>query len=181
MKVQHKKNPARTRLKDKYTKYLLQRIFCRKLRSTFFSPMNRFFIVISLLFIASCSKSDRNDGCNFLANNAIVDASINLNLPQYSQLQFTGNTVYIQNEGIAGVYLSNVGNSSFRAFDAADPAHAATSCSMLNNTNGIGKCGCSDENQYSLLTGQAVNSDVTCLLKEYRVESGANNTLYISN
>ncbi len=143
--------------------------------------MNRFLILLSLCLVTACSKNDRPERCNFLANNAIVDARIILSLPQFSQLQFTGNSVYISNEGIAGIYLSNVGNNSFRAFDAADPAHAATSCSMLTNTNGIGKCGCSDENQYSLLTGQAVNSDVTCLLKEYRVESIGNNTLLISN
>jgi hypothetical protein len=143
--------------------------------------MNRFFILISLVFIFACSKNDRVQTCNFLANNAIVDASVNLNLPQYSQLQFTGNSVYIANEGIAGVYLSNVGNNSFRAFEAADPAHAPTPCSMLTNEGGIGTCGCSDANQFSLLTGQGVNTDTPCLLKEYLVESAGNNTLYISN
>lgn len=143
--------------------------------------MKRFSILFSLLIMLACSKNDRVQTCNFLANNAVVDASVNLNLPQYSQLQFTGNSVYIANEGIAGVYLSNVGNDSFRAFDAADPAHPAYSCSKLINTNGIGTCGCTDANQYSLLTGQAVNGAVRCLLKEYRVESGGNNTLLISN
>lgn len=143
--------------------------------------MNRILILLLLCILSACSKNDRVDGCNFLADNAIVDASINLNLPQFSPLQFTGNSVYIANEGVAGVYISKVNNNSYRAFDAADPAHAPTDCSMLVNTNGIAKCGCSDGNQYSLLTGQAVNSDVTCLLKEYRVESNGNNTLLISN
>ncbi len=143
--------------------------------------MNRFSVLILLVFIVACSKNDRVNTCNFLANNAIVNASINMDLPLYNALLFTGNTVYVANEGIAGVYLSNVGNNSFRAFDAADPAHAPTACSRLDNTNGIATCGCTDANQYSLLTGQAVNSDVTCLLKEYRVESGGNNTLLISN
>ena len=143
--------------------------------------MNKFSVLILIILLTSCGKDDPIDRCNFLANNAIVDASINLNLPQFSQLQFTGNTVFIANEGISGVYLSNVGNNNYRAFDAADPAHIATSCSKLNNLNGIGTCGCSDANQYSLLTGQAVNSDVTCLLKEYRVESTGGNTLLISN
>ena len=143
--------------------------------------MNRFFIIILIFFLGACSKSDPIERCNYLANNAIVDHTVILNLPQFSQLQYTGNSVYISNEGIAGVYLSKVGNNNYRAFDAADPAHPATSCSMLINTNGIGKCGCTDQNQYSLLTGQAVNSDVRCLLKEYRVESIGNNTLLISN
>lgn len=143
--------------------------------------MNKPLILILLVIFTSCGKDDPVVRCNFLANNAIVDASINLNLPQYGQLQFTGNSILIENEGIAGVYLSNVGNNNFRAFDAADPAHAATACSRLDNTNGIATCGCTDANQYSLLTGQAVNSGTPCLLKEYRVESVGNNTLLISN
>lgn len=143
--------------------------------------MNKTLLLLLLVLLTACGKDDPVDRCNFLANNAIVDASINLNLPQFNQLQFVGNSVYIANEGIAGVYLSNAGNGSFRAFDAADPAHAATNCSQLENTNGIGQCGCTDANQYSLLTGQAVNSDVTCLLREYRVESVGSNTLLISN
>ncbi len=155
--------------------------YCRKLPFKFFSPMNRFLTLMSLVFMLACSNNDRIATCNFLANNAIVNASVNLNLPQFSQLQFTGNSVYIANEGISGVYLSNVGNNSFRAFDATDPAHAPSSCSRLENTNGIATCGCTDANQYSLLTGQAVNSDTPCLLKEYRVESSGNNTLLISN
>ena len=133
--------------------------------------MNRFLVLISLLILSACSRSDRDDGCRFLVSNAVVDADINLNLPQYEPLRFTGNTIYIQNQGIAGVFVSNAGNGNLRAFDAADPAHAPTSCSRLNNVSGIGTCGCSDENEYSLLTGQPVNGSSECLMREYRVES----------
>ncbi len=141
--------------------------------------MKQIFSLIGLVMITSCSKNDPVNRCNFLLN-VNVNASVNLNLPQYSQLQFTGTTVYIPNQGNAGVYLSRIGDQ-FRAFDAADPSHPPTTCSFLENNGGIGICGCEDQNEYSLLTGQPFASDLPCGLKEYRVESGGGNTLLISN
>jgi hypothetical protein len=104
-----------------------------------------------------------------------------MNLPQYSQLQFTSNSVYIGNQGNAGVIVINVGNSSYRAWDASDPNHTPNSCSQLTITGANAKCGCADENEYSLFTGQSIGTNLQCGLKEYRVDNGGNNTLIISN
>lgn len=141
--------------------------------------MNKFFALILLLILVSCSKNDRVNSCNFLLNVG-VNASVNMNLPQYSQLQFTSNSVYIANQGNAGVIVTNVGNS-YRAWDAADPNHTPASCSLLTINGVNAKCGCQDQNEYSLFTGQILNNDLPCGLKEYRVESAGNNTLVISN
>lgn len=141
--------------------------------------MNRILALIGVFLLTACSNNDQVNRCNFLPNIA-VNRSVNLNLPEYSQLQFTGNTVYIANEGVAGIYLSRIGDQ-FRAFDAADPNHAPTSCSLLAQDGGIGTCGCEDANSYSLATGLPFNSDVQCTMREYRVESAGNNTLVITN
>ncbi|HNQ27200.1 MAG TPA: hypothetical protein PKL92_04705 [Aquaticitalea sp.] len=136
-------------------------------------------MMLCVVLLVSCSKNDPVRRCNYLLN-VNVDLSINLNLPQYSQLQFTGNTVFIPNYGNAGIYISRIGNQ-FRAFDAADPSHGQSSCSTLTNESGVGTCGCQDENQYSLLTGQPMRSNQPCGLKEYRVESAGGNMLRIYN
>lgn len=142
--------------------------------------MHRILIIVSLVVFTSCSKSDPERRCNFLLD-VNVNATINLNLPQYSQLQFTGSTVYIPNQGNAGVYVSRTGNQ-FRAFDAADPNHQFNpECSFLENEGGIGTCGCEDANRYSLATGLPISENVACTMKEYRVESAGNNTLLITN
>ncbi|MEZ4793514.1 MAG: hypothetical protein R2783_08665 [Gelidibacter sp.] len=142
--------------------------------------MNRFLVLIALLIITACSKNDRVNNCNYLLN-VSVSASVNMNLPQYSQLQFTSNSVYIANQGNAGIIVTNVGNSSFRAWDAADPNHTPTSCSKLTITGANATCGCQDANEYSLFTGQSIGVNLPCGLKEYRVGNAGNNTLLISN
>ena len=102
-----------------------------------------------------------------------------MNLPQYSQLQYTSNSVYVANQGNKGVIVMNVG-SGYRAWDAADPNHEQTSCSLLiiNGANAV--CGCMDANTYSLFTGGSIGKQLPCGLKEYRV-SKSGNSLIITN
>jgi hypothetical protein len=140
--------------------------------------MNRIFqIVLFFLILASCSKSDNNDSnCNFLLNIG-VNTSINLNLPQYNPLNFISNPVYIPNEGNGGIIVTNTG-TGFVAYDASDPNHSPNNCSILSIDSLEGVCGCSDENKYSLFTGQPLeNPDLRCGLKSYRTELNGNNLL----
>ncbi|WCO01419.1 Rieske (2Fe-2S) protein [Psychroserpens ponticola] len=130
--------------------------------------MKKLIFALSLLLLTNCKKSDDSiNNCNFLTDFG-VNRTISLNLPQYSQLQFSTNSVYIANEGNAGIYVTNVGGN-YRAYDAADPNHAPNTCSFLNINGTIVTCGCQDENQYNLLTGTAVGAQLQCALQEYRV------------
>jgi len=134
-------------------------------------------ILSTLLF--TCSKNDIDKNCNFLLNIG-VSTSINLSLPQYSQLQFTSNSVYVANAGNGGVIVTNSG-TGYLAWDASDPNHVPSSCSRLNVSGLEAKCGCTDENLFSLITGQPLgNGDLRCGLKAYRVEQSGN-TLIITN
>ena len=122
--------------------------------------MKRFFGVLFILFLMACSNNDNLNNCNFLLNLG-VNVSVNLNLPQYSQLQFTSNSVYIANQGNGGLIVINVG-TGLRAWDAADPSHQFSSCSILQIEGAIGKCGCSDANEYSLFTGGSLGVQLPC-------------------
>ena len=137
-------------------------------------------IIIVVVFIfMGCSKSNNYDAsCNFLADINIV-TSLNLNLSQYNQLTFPSNPVYVPNIGNGGVIVNNTG-VGYVAFDAADPNHVFSECSILS-INGIeAVCGC-ENNKYNLVTGQPMeNPELRCSLKPYFVESNGN-TLYISN
>ena len=118
----------------------------------------------------TCSNNDdNNSNCNFLLNVGVT-VSLNLNLPQYNQLNFPSNPVYVPNEGNGGLIVTNIG-SGFVAFDAADPNHSPNPCSVLTITGLDGKCGCSDENEYSLITGQPLgNPNLRCGLKAYNAQ-----------
>lgn len=138
-----------------------------------------FLFVLTSFILVACSKNDDNNtNCKFLLNIG-VNVSVNLNLPQYSQLQFISNSVYIPNAGNKGVIVTNSG-TGFLAWDAADPNHAQQSCSVLSGTGLEGTCGCTDANTYSFITGQSLGSALPCTLKRYRVEQSGN-TLFITN
>lgn len=132
-----------------------------------------FSLITSLFF--SCSKNDdNNSNCNFLLNIG-VSTSLNLNFPEYNDLNFISNSIYVPGHGNGGLIVTNTG-TGFVAFDAADPNHVPSSCSILSISSGEGTCGCEDENKYSLFTGQPLeNPDLRCGLKTYRAElSGSN-------
>ena len=96
--------------------------------------MKRYFYIFLLIIITSCSKNSVDKNCNFLLDVG-VSLQLNLNLPQYSQLQFPSNPVYIANAGNGGIIVTNTG-TGFVAFDAADPdpKHAVnpSPCSVLS-------------------------------------------------
>ena len=138
-----------------------------------------FFIALTCFVLVACSKSDdNNENCKFLLNIG-VNVSVNLNLPQYSQLHFISNSVLIHNVGNKGVIVTNSG-TGFLAWDAADPNHSQSSCSVLSGTGLEGTCGCTDANTYSFITGQSLGTALPCTLKRYRVEQSGN-TLFITN
>jgi hypothetical protein len=131
------------------------------------------FSLISLLFLSCSKKDDNNSNCNFLQNVG-VNTSLNLNLPQYNDLNFISNPIYISGQGNGGLIVTNTG-TGFVALDAADPNHMLNTCSILTISGLEGICGCVDANKYSLFTGQPLeNPDLRCGLKAYRAELSGN-------
>lgn len=148
----------------------------------FFKPLKFNYLCCMLVcfFLWNCSEKDTYDeNCNFLLNVG-VNINLNLNLSQYNQLTFPSNPVYVPNEGNGGLIVNNTG-SGYVAFDAADPNHTFSNCSVLNIMGIEGVCGCDETHKYSLFTGQPLqNPSLQCSLKPYRVERNGN-VLYISN
>jgi len=142
--------------------------------------MKSTIIIVLFFFLASCSENSvDNPNCRFLLDLGVNEV-VNLNLPQYSQLQFAGNSVYLSNAGNGGIIIASTG-ADFYAWDAADPNHVPSPCSVLTISGLEGTCGCGDDNTYSLVTGQPLNdSTLQCTLRNYRVEKSGN-TLLISN
>lgn len=132
--------------------------------------MRPLYILICFLILTNCSGNrDENENCKFLLD-IPFSISINLNLPQYSQLQFAGNSVYIPNVGNRGVIVAYTGADYF-AWDAADPNQVQSSCAIIENSGLEGTSQCDNKNQYSLVTGQPLNNGtLQCSLRNYRVD-----------
>ncbi len=134
--------------------------------------MKRFLFWILMFFlVTSCNNDDNSQsGCvsKSLPNYSFdTGGTINLNLPQYNQLQFVGNSLYVSGYGVQGFYLYNTG-ASIVAFEASDPAHAPN-CSRMVQSGVELSCPC-DGNVYELLTGQQLEGDTGNCLRNYRVE-----------
>jgi nitrite reductase/ring-hydroxylating ferredoxin subunit len=136
------------------------------------------FAVLITFFICGCSSDDyRYRNPNLPDYNFTVD--IDMNLPQYSQLKFTGNVVYVNQAGVGinGVYVINTGGG-FTAYEASCPNQPLSECSRLQRDGVIATCPC-DDAEYNLFSGEAEGKEYT--LKPYRVEITGEDKIRISN
>ena len=130
------------------------------------------YVVVLLVFpmLFGCSSNSPNNNNPYLPNYA-VNFDINMNLPQYSDLKYISNAVYISGQGVRGIIVFNAG-SGYNAFDAACPNQALSSCSTMTIKGGImALCAC-DNAEYSLFSGQAKGKEYP--LKQYRVQMNGN-------
>lgn len=127
------------------------------------------FFVVGLL---SCEDDDnRQQNPNLL--NIQFDIVLDLNFPQYSQLNFPGNAIYVGGQGIGndGIIVVNTG-SGFVAWDASDPNEFPSNCTRLQISGLTASSTCQNSNSYSLVTGQPLEDGLEFPLLSYRVSPG---------
>ena len=128
------------------------------------------FLLIAFSMLFGCSTNSTTNNNPYIPNYT-VNVDINMNLPQYSDLKYVSNAVYISGQGVRGIIVFNSG-SGYNAFDAACPNQALSSCSTMPIKGGImALCAC-DNTEYSLFTGQSKGKQYP--LKQYRVEVNGN-------
>lgn len=138
----------------------------------------RYFAI--LILATACSSETVGNNCNFLPD-VTVNAVINLNLPQFDQLNFTSGVVKLPGQGNAGVFLIRQNAQTILAWDGADPSQPLGSCSAmtLNGTEVSSTCG--EGNTYTLFTGSPLSGTTTCTLKPYRVLPIGDNVYQLTN
>ena len=140
--------------------------------------MKKYLILFVLPLFFGCDKENFSNNNPYLPSYSF-SLNINLSLPQYSNLQFPSNAVYINNgsAGIRGIFVFNTG-SGYVAFDAACPNQALSSCSTMTLSGINVVCPC-DDAIYSLFTGQAPGKEYR--MKQYRVEQLNASSLKVYN
>ena len=147
------------------------------------SRNNSLILSVVLLVFMACSVNSTNR--NPYLQEVGFRFDINLNLPLYTNLNNTGNPVYIGTEGagIRGVFVINSGFGVFRAFEASCPNQVPTSCSTMTFEGTVAQCPC-DNLEYSLFTGQLLNrpddGNRYYDMLEYRADASGN-LVIISN
>lgn len=145
--------------------------------------LNKFLVLF--LFYTVCSCESTTPIQNPFLPKVSFDVQLDLNLPLYSPLQNTGNSITLPNNlgGIKGIHITNVGFSTFRAFEVSCPNHTPSSCSSTELQGSQVNCQCEDQLSYSVFTGQLLNrqgSETLFDLTEYQVRIEGS-TLYIFN
>ena len=133
-------------------------------------------IALTGFLLQSCSKNDdTNTNNQYLPEqNFDTGSTINTNFSQFTNLQFPGNHVVVEGFGLNGIVIYYSG-SSYLAFELSDPNHVLQTCSKLTIEGVIATCGCTDANQYDILTGQAQDGTTGQYgLKPYFVEVSGN-------
>ena len=142
----------------------------------------KWFVVVLLLGVyLGCGNDDRSleNQNNPYIPNYNFSYTINLSLPQFSNLLYPSNAVYINSQGVGvrGVYVFNTG-SDYVAYEAACPNQGLSDCSTMELEGVYLKCLC-DQSKYSLFSGES-NTEQYPLLN-YRTVLVNETTLKIYN
>ena len=136
-------------------------------------------LILLVITMLSCSVDDDLRRNPYLPD-LNFSARLDLNLPQYNNLKFPGNSFIARNYGLNGFVIYNLNNDQYLAYELSDPNHILQECSILIVEGIEAKCSCDDGNRYNIITGQRIAGEGEYSLKPYRVEK-LGNTLQVSN
>lgn len=132
---------------------------------------------LSLLFLylalMACSSTDDNLRNNPNLPDLNFRLQLNLSLPEYNDLQFSGNSYVTYNYGVKGIVIYNINNSQYAAFELSDPNHPPSDCSGMAVNGVIASCGC-DDNKYNVITGELSEGEGQYTMKPYRIQRSGN-------
>ena len=122
--------------------------------------LSLYILSISLL-IASCNSKDD------YIKEVYVDIDIDLSLPEYSKLQISGNSIFIEG-GVEGIIIYHGVGDNYAVYDRNCSYEPSLACSVIDSvSSGIAYCGCCTSAFLLGQDGAAANSPALLPLKEY--------------
>ena len=132
--------------------------------------------ILSILFILStCNTKDD------YIQEVYVDIIVDLNLPEYSNLQASGNSIFIEG-GVEGIIIYHGVGNDYKVYDRNCSYEPSLSCSQIDSVDaGIAYCGCCPSAFLLSNNANVLNSPALLPLKAYNRSLGNNNLLRIFN
>jgi len=137
-----------------------------RLRKT---TLSTFAFIMLAALLQSCNKDDGPLNNNPNLANIGVNLTLDLNLPQYNQLNFPGNSFVTGLQGIKGIVIYNIDNSQYTAHELTDPNHPPNDCSTAQIDGLTATCSCGDGNMYNIVTGQQTAGEGQYPLRAYQI------------
>ena len=128
--------------------------------------------ILSILFILStCNTKDD------YIQEVYVDIIVDLNLPEYSNLQASGNSIFIEG-GVEGIIIYHGVGSHYNVYDRNCSYEPSLSCSKIDSVDaGIAYCGCCTSAFLLSNDANVLNSPALLPLKAYNWSLGNNNNI----
>ena len=134
---------------------------------------NIYILIISILLFSCNTKDD-------YIQEVYVNEKIDLNLPIYSEIITTGNTIFIEG-GVEGIIIYHGVGDDYKVYDRNCSYEPSLTCSRIDSVNsGIAWCGCCPSTFDLNNSGGAIRTPALLPLKSYNW-SLDNNILKISN
>lgn len=137
--------------------------------------MKKFLFLALFLTILSCENDDDVNRDNPFLIDPLVNLQLDLSLPQYNALNFSGNSIEINTQGIKGIVVYCISDDQYVALELSDPNHVPNDCSRMA-INGIEAiCPCtSDSHEYNIITGQHVSDPNLYPMQRYNAQRNGN-------
>lgn len=141
------------------------------------TTMRKLLLLFSFLLFFSCEKNETID----LLPTTSVNITIDLNLPEYIDLQTPTGWAYVNNVGLKGIVIQNtgIGNPPYKAFERACPDNNCASPMTFDGSLKL-TCPCNNSN-YSIIDGSPQTAGSTNFAREYKVTVLNSVTLNITN
>ena len=120
------------------------------------------FYILSILFIFStCNTKDD------YIQEVYVNINIDLSLPEYSDLQIPGNSIFIEG-GVEGIIIYRCNGDCYKVYDRNCSYEPSLACSVIDLVNeGFAYCGCCPSKFSLEEDGATRNSPALLPLKKY--------------
>tara|TARA_B100001142_G_scaffold90870_1_gene92690 strand:+ start:2470 stop:2880 length:411 start_codon:yes stop_codon:yes gene_type:complete len=124
--------------------------------------MRSVIFILFFLILFSCQKEDD------YINNVIVNIDLNLSLPEYSELQIVGNSIFI-NGGVKGIIVYYQGFETYKTYERSCTYEPSLNCARIDSINStIAICNCCDSKFLLGQEGQAIDGPALLPLKQYQ-------------
>ena len=134
-----------------------------------------FYSLVVLLILSTCNTKED------YIQEVYVNINVDLNLPEFSDLQAQGSSIFIEG-GVEGIIIYHGVGNDYKVYDRNCSYEPSLSCSNIDSVDaGIAYCGCCSSAFLLSNDAIALNSPALLSLKAYNWSLGNNNILRIFN
>jgi hypothetical protein len=119
------------------------------------------YILIALFFFSNCNTKDE------YIQEVYVNINIDLSFEEYSDLQVSGNSIFIEG-GVEGIIIYHGVGNDYKVYDRNCSYEPSLSCSQIDSVDaGIAYCGCCTSAFLLSNDASVLNSPALLPLKKY--------------